>query len=245
MIGNISTHRMKNFLQEFTAFHTRYFKSATGAEAARWLLSELQYIAKKSSHNSANISIKTFENPWGQFSIIARLYPRTQNDRLVVQRSAPTSFFSTDHNDDNSIPTVILGAHLDSINQWNPWFGRAPGADDDGSGTAALVEVFRLLVTHNFKPQRPVELHFYSAEEGGLLGSQRIAADYAKLQVPVFSMYQIDMTGFVPPNKAPIIGVATDNVSIELAKVIKVLVKTYCSIESADVQCGYETIFQT
>lgn len=29
---------------------------------------------------------------------------------------------------------VILGAHIDSVNWLNPWFGRSPGADDDGSG---------------------------------------------------------------------------------------------------------------
>ena len=133
---------------------------------------------------------------------------------------------------------IIIGAHLDSINQYNPWFGNAPGADDDGSGTTSTFEAFRLLVESGFVPKRPIEFHWYSAEEGGLLGSQKVAADYVSRGVHILSMYQIDMTGFVPKSKKPIIGIATDNVSPTLGSFLKKLVLKYCSIEAQDVQCG-------
>ena len=105
-----------------------------------------------------------------------------------------------------------------------------------------MFEVYRVLLESGFVPSRPVEFHWYSAEEGGLLGSQKIAAAYAQQGVPVRSMYQVDMTGYVPPNKSPIIGVATDNVSGQLAEFVKMLVSAYCAIDAEDVQCGCDTL---
>jgi Zn-dependent M28 family amino/carboxypeptidase len=52
----------------------------------------------------------------------------------------------------------------------------APGADDDCSGTVSILEAFRVLAETGYVPENgPVEFHWYAAEEGGLLGSQRIA----------------------------------------------------------------------
>lgn len=64
-------------------------------------------------------------------------------------------------------------------------------ADDDGSGTVTILEAFRVLVEGNFTPQRPVEFHWYSAEEGGLLGSQDIALEYEKEGRDVIAMLQV------------------------------------------------------
>lgn len=53
------------------------------------------------------------------------------------------------------------------------------GADDDGSGTTTVMEVLHILTQAGFTPQsHNVEFHFYSAEEGGMLGSQAIVNDY-------------------------------------------------------------------
>lgn len=70
---------------------------------------------------------------------------------------------------------TILGAHQDSANYLFPLLP-APGADDDGSGTVSILEAFRILAESGYTPKNgPVEFHWYAAEEGGLLGSQRIA----------------------------------------------------------------------
>ncbi len=74
---------------------------------------------------------------------------------------------------------VILSAHQDSVNMWNPWFGRSPGADDDGSGTTTVFEAMTVLVEGGYVPSsRILEFHFYAAEEGGLLGSQKVVEQY-------------------------------------------------------------------
>lgn len=40
----------------------------------------------------------------------------------------------------------------------------APGAEDDGSGTMAILETLRVLVAAGFRPKRTVEFHWYAAE---------------------------------------------------------------------------------
>lgn len=94
-----------------------------------------------------------------------------------------------------STPVTILGAHMDSINLSNPTSGRAPGGDDDGTGTVNLIEGLRVLVSSGFKPSTPLEFHWYSAEEVGLLGSNAIATSYKNAGVKVKAFMELDMSG--------------------------------------------------
>ncbi len=75
-------------------------------------------------------------------------------------------------------------------------FYRAPGADDDGSGTVSILQVLRSLVNERFVPPYDVaiEWHWYAAEEGGLLGSQDVAAAYEKRGASVKGVFQMDGT---------------------------------------------------
>jgi leucyl aminopeptidase len=62
---------------------------------------------------------------------------------------------------------VILSAHLDSISP-TPYTA-APGAEDNASGSAALLEAARLLRSYRF--ERTLRLIWFSGEEQGLVGS--------------------------------------------------------------------------
>ncbi len=84
---------------------------------------------------------------------------------------------------------------MDSINLNSPSSGRAPGADDDGTGSVNLIEAFRALIAADFKPSTPVEFHWYAAEEVGLLGSQDIADSYADDNIDVLAFMELDMSG--------------------------------------------------
>ncbi len=57
---------------------------------------------------------------------------------------------------------VIAGAHLDSVEA-------GPGINDNGSGSAALLEVAEQMA--NVKPQNTVRFSWWGAEEAGLVGS--------------------------------------------------------------------------
>ncbi len=58
---------------------------------------------------------------------------------------------------------IVVGAHLDSV-------GTGPGINDNGSGSAALVEFAKQI--NKFKLRNKVRFIWFSAEESGLLGSQ-------------------------------------------------------------------------
>lgn len=74
---------------------------------------------------------------------------------------------------------IVIGGHYDScictLDRWD-FTSDAPGADDDGSGTAAVVELARV-----FSLKHPRGLHatiifaLYAGEEQGLLGSTHLA----------------------------------------------------------------------
>ena len=75
---------------------------------------------------------------------------------------------------------VIISGHIDSrVTDPMNATADAPGANDDGSGTAAVIEAARVLSKHKF----PYTIVFapLSGEEQGLLGG-KILADYAKAQ---------------------------------------------------------------
>ncbi len=68
---------------------------------------------------------------------------------------------------------VLLGAHFDS---WDP----AQGANDDGSGVAALIEAARILKSLGAKPRRTIRFAFFSGEEEALLGSRAYVVAHEK-----------------------------------------------------------------
>jgi carboxypeptidase Q len=67
---------------------------------------------------------------------------------------------------------VLLGAHLDS---WDP----AQGADDDGTGVAALVDAARILKSLNVRPRRTIRFAFFFGEEEACLGSRAYVRQHA------------------------------------------------------------------
>ncbi|KAH8548687.1 hypothetical protein BGW37DRAFT_523171 [Umbelopsis sp. PMI_123] len=212
-IGNLTTTTMEIALNKLTSFKNRYYKSKWGAESCRWLIQSIRDLAE----GVEGVSIKEFEHSWDQFSIIARIEgsnPELENE------------------------LVIVGAHQDSVNLWLPSFGTAPGADDDGSGTVTILETFRTLIDNGFKPERPVEFHWYSAEEAGLLGSQAVAAEYKKQGKHVTAMLQNDMTGYIG-SEGEVIGIVSDHVDTDLTNFLKSLVDTYAAIPYVNTECGY------
>lgn len=85
-----------------------------------------------------------------------------------------------------------------------------------------------------------MEFHFYSGEEGGLLGSQEIAAAYSKsADHPVYAVYHNDMTGYIKNTKAATIGLITDYISEELLETVEMAVDAYAGVSWTRTKCGY------
>ncbi|KAF8974389.1 peptidase [Flammula alnicola] len=223
ILKTLSTKGPKKNLEKFSSFRTRYYRSDTGKQSQQWLLSTISEITAKYASESLReiITAKEFPHSWGQSSIIVRIEGSSKSDDGVV----------------------VVGAHQDSTNMWP--FLPAPGADDDGSGSVTILESYRALIAADFRPVRTVEFHWYSAEEGGLLGSQAVAKDYEARSVNVLAMSQFDMTAWVKVDNEEV-GIITDFTDEDLTAFNKALVDLYLDIpyvERLVGKAGYPSSF--
>jgi hypothetical protein len=96
---------------------------------------------------------------------------------------------------------VVIGAHLDHLGQSDGKY--YPGADDNASGVASLLEIARTLAAMPRKPKRTIVFAFWTAEEEGHLGAEHYARHplWPLERTPVY--LNLDMIGH-PWTKAEI-----------------------------------------
>ncbi|WP_433020406.1 M20/M25/M40 family metallo-hydrolase [Kribbella sp. CA-294648] len=87
---------------------------------------------------------------------------------------------------------VVITAHLDSINLAGGAGGSSPGADDNASGAAGVLELGRLIASRRW--QHDVRLILFGGEEQGLFGSkQYVAALPAAERARIRAVLNMDM----------------------------------------------------
>jgi Zn-dependent M28 family amino/carboxypeptidase len=93
--------------------------------------------------------------------------------------------------------TVFLGAHLDSVT-------KGPGINDNGSGSAGLLEVAQELAentAYGKQPRNKVKFAFWSAEELGLVGSESYVERLTEEQLKQIKLY-LNFDMIASPNPA-------------------------------------------
>lgn len=168
LLSSINASELTDTVNSMMNFHNRYYSVQSGVDAAQWLKNHWQQIASSRS----DISVEYFNHSFSQSSVVVTIPGAEKADEIVV-----------------------IGGHLDSINQSNPSNGRAPGADDNASGIAVLTQALKAIVDNNYKPQRTIQIMGFAAEEVGLRGSKDIAQSYKSQAKNVVGMVQFDMTG--------------------------------------------------
>jgi len=89
------------------------------------------------------------------------------------------------------LPPIVIGAHYDTV-------PGSPGADDNATGVAVLLELARDLASGPLK--YPVQLVAFDMEEYGCLGSKHYAAKYKQQQQPLRLMISLEMLGYCNHN---------------------------------------------
>jgi hypothetical protein len=109
---------------------------------------------------------------------------------------------------------VVIGAHFDHLGRlpfgsMDPGAGDAirPGADDNASGTAAVMELARLFARQ--PARRSIIFANVSGEELGLLGSQHFVEHSPVPLESIDAMLNFDMVGRMRDNKLIVYGVST------------------------------------
>jgi hypothetical protein len=113
---------------------------------------------------------------------------------------------------------VAIGGHLDHVGRKGQQVGGQAdgpkdgdeiwnGADDNASGTAAVLAVARAFTVGGLRPRRSVLICFWNAEEAGLWGSRRWAASPTRPLSKVVYYLNLDMVGRNPERPMDVEGV--------------------------------------
>ena len=159
----VSGARMKKDVEKLVSFGTRHTlssqtdpKRGIGA-AVRWAEAEMKSLGLETLQTCDTVTGRRVPTPTKVCNAVA------------IQRG-------TERPND----VVIITGHIDSrVTDPMNFTADAPGANDDGSGTAAVIEAARVLSKHKFRGT--IVYGALSGEEQGLLGG-KILADYAKAQ---------------------------------------------------------------
>lgn len=111
---------------------------------------------------------------------------------------------------------IIIGAHYDHLGRGNfdslapSQIGQIhPGADDNASGTAGVLELARLLAPERGQLKRSILFMNFSGEELGLLGSAEWVKEPTRPLAKAVAMINMDMIGRIKDEKVYIGGVGT------------------------------------
>jgi len=154
---------------------SRYIHHPGNADAVHWIADELEAV------EGIELELETFD---------------------AAGASGLDNVVATLPGVDDDLPPLFLGAHLDSIASLTPgWDGTvdpAPGADDDASGVAAVIECARLLGESGETFERTVQFVLFNAEEQGLLGSYEHVDRRLATDDPVEVAFILDPVGYNP-----------------------------------------------
>ena len=196
MVREVSPDSLRSYIKSLVALGTRNTLSTQtdpkrGIGAARnWVLGKFNEFAKTSGGRLTAFIDTTTLQPDGRRVDVATLLG---NVVATLKGTDPA---------DNRI--FIISGHLDNMRS-SPTdrIGDAPGANDDASGTVAVMECARVMSKHNF----PATIIFVavSGEEQGLLGSTFMSEKAKKENRNIEGVLNNDIMGSNNSNETNII----------------------------------------
>lgn len=170
LVKQVRSADLRAIVDKLVSFGTRHIASPQDSPtrgigaAERWLAAELRKID--------GLTLETQDFTVGQIhnrNVIGTLKGKTDN-------------------------IVILSAHYDSrASRGTDGESDAPGANDDASGVAVVLQCARLMAS--LKPENTVKFIFFSAEESGLNGSKAYAAAAAARGEKIIAVLNNDIVG--------------------------------------------------
>lgn len=92
----------------------------------------------------------------------------------------------------------VLGAHYDSVNNAGPT-EPAPGANDNASGTAGVMEIARIVAESGIRFEATIKFVAFAAEESGLRGSEAFVDEAIAMGETPTAAVVMDTIGYLEP----------------------------------------------
>jgi hypothetical protein len=224
IVDQVNSTRLKNWIDNLSSFQTRHTKSEYIEDVAYWLKNELQSIC------NGRVYFHNF----------------TQSDQgksyslknIICDQGLASTNEDKGHN-------VLISAHYDSrmedINQSN---ARAPGADDNASGVAAVLELARVLSKVDLKNN--IQFVLFSGEEQGQWGSSAYVKQHQTNNTKLDLAMNLDMVGYPSLGLGKVIiehdlgnkNTTNDEYSKNVAKFIAQIDSEYTNLEASLRQLG-------
>jgi Zn-dependent M28 family amino/carboxypeptidase len=196
MVKEVSADSLKSYITKLVSFGTRSTLSTTtnkqkGIGAAReWVVQKFNEFGKNSGGRlTAFVDTTTLQPDGKRVDVVTNL------------GNAMATLKGTDPADDR---IYLISGHLDSrVSDVMNRTADAPGANDDASGVAAVIECARIMSKHAF----PATIIFVavSGEEQGLLGAGYLAGKAKKNNWNIDAMLNNDIVGSNNSNETNII----------------------------------------
>jgi acetylornithine deacetylase/succinyl-diaminopimelate desuccinylase-like protein len=196
MVKEVSADSLKAYITRLVSFGTRSTLSTTnnkqkGIGAAReWVVQKFNEFGKNSNGRlTAYVDTTTLQPDGKRVDVVTSL----GNAMATLKGTDPA---------DNRI--YLISGHLDSrVSDVMNRTADAPGANDDASGVAAVIECARIMSRHAF----PSTILFVavSGEEQGLLGAEYLAAKAKKNNWNIDAMLNNDIIGSNNSNETNIV----------------------------------------
>ncbi|KAI6001719.1 hypothetical protein EDC04DRAFT_2871932 [Pisolithus marmoratus] len=132
--------------------------------------------------------------------------------------------------------TVLISGHYDSRGSFGS--ERAPGRNDDGSGTISTLNIARRIKQTSITFRTNVELVVFAGEEQGLLGSKAYAKELRERGTNIVLMIQADMLAYHVPDEPPQLGLAQFIGTMEVTQ----LVGNISAIYSPELTVGFTVV---
>jgi Peptidase family M28 len=184
MVAAVRADNLRATDTKLVGFFTRNDFSETSSTATRgvfgardWIRAQFEAIARTSG---------------GRMTVALDSFVQPKNER-TPRAASESSIIATLRGDEPGL-IYVMSSHYDDCNgDCTDGTREAPGADDNGSGTSAVLEAARIMAPHHFRGT--IIFAVFDGEELGLWGSKHYADELKVQGVPVAAVLNNDIIG--------------------------------------------------
>ena len=225
-----------------TDLSAKYSKSITSKE-----LKELLYVyasdyfeGRDTGERGQKIAVDFLRNYYQKQNIEAAINTKNYFQEMILNirgKNVKTeNVVAIIPGSENPEEYIVISAHLDHVGQKNGQIYN--GADDDGSGNVAMLEIaeaFQIAVKENNRPKRSIIFLHVTGEEKGLLGSRYYTENPLYPLKETIANLNIDMIGRLDPKRVDkdpnyIYLIGSDKLSNELHEVSELVNSKYTNL---------------